>query len=323
MDQVIWVEILSRHRDVAARLRFTGAQVRIGRGYDNDVVIDDPYVATRHMRVSRDETGRLVAEDLGSANGMFLDRDKSRHQRIVIDGERPIRIGHTWLRIRDASHAVEGERTAAPAARIMSIGLTVALGAVILAIEALSAWFIEVGEPRISHYLLPLLYVAAAIVGWVTVWTLLVRVLSGRARFERNLLIVLTGVIVFLLYNALAQYAAFALTWRTLASYDYVAMWGILAAVCFFHLREIGASRLKLKGAVMVALLALAISVQTLMQTEAFQDLGRQSTLRRLMPPTLRLVPVRDESTFFAAIEQLKASLDRDRSEVGSNTTGR
>ena len=38
---MIWVEILSRHRDIAARFRFPGPEVRIGRGYDNDVIIDD------------------------------------------------------------------------------------------------------------------------------------------------------------------------------------------------------------------------------------------------------------------------------------------
>ena len=58
--------------------------------------------------------GELVAEDVGSANGMFLDGSKGRHERIVIDGERPIRIGHTYLRIRETSHAVERERVARP-----------------------------------------------------------------------------------------------------------------------------------------------------------------------------------------------------------------
>ena len=37
---MIWVEVLSRHRDVAARFRVAGDEAHIGRGYDNDVVID-------------------------------------------------------------------------------------------------------------------------------------------------------------------------------------------------------------------------------------------------------------------------------------------
>src|SRR5438445_11598609 len=91
--QMIWVEILSRHRDVAARFRITGPDVRIGRGYDNDVIVDDPYVAAQHLHVFRDETGQLVVEDLGSANGMFLDGGKSRLARLTVHGRQPIRIG--------------------------------------------------------------------------------------------------------------------------------------------------------------------------------------------------------------------------------------
>jgi pSer/pThr/pTyr-binding forkhead associated (FHA) protein len=57
---MIWVEILSRHRDIAARFRIAAPEARIGRGYDNDVIIDDPYVAAQHLRVFRDEAGQLV-----------------------------------------------------------------------------------------------------------------------------------------------------------------------------------------------------------------------------------------------------------------------
>jgi len=70
---MIWVEILSRHQEVAARFRIAGTEARIGRGYTNDVIVDDPYVAPEHLRLFRDEAGGLVVEDLGTANGVFLD----------------------------------------------------------------------------------------------------------------------------------------------------------------------------------------------------------------------------------------------------------
>lgn len=315
MDQVIWVEILSRHREVAARYRFTGPQIRIGRGYDNDVIVDDPYVAAQHVRVFRDETGNLVAEDIGSANGMFLDRDKGRLARIVIDGERPIRVGHTYLRIRDASHAVPRERAPRPEARILPVALAAALGVAILGIEALSVWWGEIGEPKLSHYLLPVLGITAAVLAWVALWAILSRIFSGRVRFERNLLIALAGLLAYSLYGEFAQFSAFALTWRIPGAYEYIAMWCILAAACFFHLREAATSWLTLKAGIVVGLLALAIATQTLTQSEARADFGQQSYLRRLLPPSLRLAPVQDETAFFAEIEQLKTKLDRDRRE--------
>src|ERR1700757_864081 len=126
---MIWVEILSRHRDIASRFRFAGPQVSIGRGYDNDVIVDDPYVAARHLRVFRDDDGRLIAEDLGSANGTFLDGGKTRLPRILVDGTRPIRIRQTLLRFRQPGYEVEPERVAPERWEILPVVAAVALGA--------------------------------------------------------------------------------------------------------------------------------------------------------------------------------------------------
>ena len=105
---MIWVEILSHHRDVEASIRVSGPEALIGRGYDNDVIVDDPYVAVQHLRIFRDNSGQIVAEDVGSANGTFLDGGKDRLQRIVIDGAKPIRIGQTFLRVRAPDFVVDG-----------------------------------------------------------------------------------------------------------------------------------------------------------------------------------------------------------------------
>jgi hypothetical protein len=126
-----------------------------------------------------------------------------------------------------------------------------------------------------------------------------------------------------LLYTQFAQFAAFALTWSTAVSYEYVAAWSILAAVCFLHLREIGRSRLLLKGALVTTLLASAIALQTLQQSEALSNSGRQITSRRLMPPALRLVALRDESAFFGEIAKLRAKLDAERSQARADEPGR
>jgi hypothetical protein len=68
-----------------------------------------------------------------------------------------------------------------------------------------------------------------------------------------------------------------------------------------------------LKGAAVAMLLVLAITVQTVLQSETVSDAGQQTTVRRLLPPALRLAPVRAEGDFFAEIERLKTGLDRDR----------
>jgi len=320
---MIWVEILSRHRDVAARFGVAGPEVRIGRGYDNDVVVDDPYVATHHLRIVRDEAGQLVAEDMGSVNGTFLDGGRSRLARIVVDGDKPIRIGQTHLRVRDVDYAVERERPVRPEWGMLPTLSAAALGGITLGISLLKVWLSQTSEPRISSYLMPSLVIIATVLLWAGLWALLSRVFSGQSRFLRNLMIVLIGAFAITLYNELAQIFAFAWTWPVGVTYQYVSIWSIIATMCFFHLREVGRARLWLKGAIVTTVLAILIAVQALQQSEAFFDSGRQNTTRLLMPPSFRAVPSRDEAAFFGEIADLKAKLDRDRNQAKPVEAGR
>jgi hypothetical protein len=312
---MMWIEILSRQREVAARFRITASEVRIGRGYDNDVVIDDPYVAAQHLRVVRRDDGSLVAEDVGSANGTFIDGSKIGLSDFVVDGKQLIRIGQTYLRIRDVNHAVERELIAPPERHVLPIILALVIGVSVLAIDALKIWLTQTSEPRASTYFTPLLTVAGTLLVWVGLWALLCRIFAGLSHFLRNLLIVLVGLAAVSLYNEFSQYAAFAWTWPEGVSYAYVAVWLIFAVVCFGHLREIGRSRLWLKGGLVAAVLVGGIGVQTLQQSEAFTDSGRQLTVHWLMPPMLRAVPVRNKDAFFDKIGSLKGELDADRSQ--------
>jgi hypothetical protein len=77
-----------------------------------------------------------------------------------------------------------------------------------------------------------------------------------------------------------------------------------------------------LKGALVTALLAVAVTAQTLPRSEAFSDSGRQNTAHVLMPPSFRAVPFRAQAAFFGEIANLKAKLDGDRTEARSSEAG-
>ncbi|HEX2035971.1 MAG TPA: DUF3662 and FHA domain-containing protein [Chloroflexota bacterium] len=49
-----------------------GKRVRIGRGLDNDVVLDDASVSRHHAEITR-ESGRAEVRDLGSTNGTWVN----------------------------------------------------------------------------------------------------------------------------------------------------------------------------------------------------------------------------------------------------------
>jgi pSer/pThr/pTyr-binding forkhead associated (FHA) protein len=315
MGEVIWVEVLSRHREVTARHRCTGPEIRIGRGYANDVILDDPYVAPEHLLVRRDEAGALVAENVGGANGLFVGKSREAVERAVLDGDRPIRIGHTELRIREASHVVPRARAYTPPRRRWPVLL--ALAAAILGIELASLWLNETTEPKLSRYLMPPLGLTLFALGWAAVWSVLGRIFSGQARYERQLLITLSGMFAYSLYNEVDGIAAFSLGWPELPSYEYIGMWCILAAMGFCHLQAIFPARPRVKGAVIAGLAGLVIALQTLTQSELRGGLDQRVHAHRLLPPALRLAPLRSEDAFLADVERLKGKLDRDRATPG------
>lgn len=54
-----------------------GSVVRLGRGDENDIVLEDNNASRLHAEVVRDEaTGRYLVRDLGSRNGIFVNRKK-------------------------------------------------------------------------------------------------------------------------------------------------------------------------------------------------------------------------------------------------------
>lgn len=307
----IWVEVLSRHGDVLARHRCPGPQVRIGRGYGNDVLVDDPYVAVEHLRVVRDADGRLIAQDLGTVNGTFLDRDARRVDQLVLDGEHRLRIGHTWLRIRGAAHALPPERATEPQHRLLPVAL--GLGALLIGIELLSIWLSDTQEPKPSRYLLTPLVVALVLVVWTAVWSVLSRIFIGQAKLERNLLIAVSGALIYSLWNEFVWFFSYAFASRALVGSGTIVFWLALAGICILHLRSISPARPWVKAGAVLLLGLAGIGAQTLTASEGQVGSPYQGAPRRLMPPAFRLAPLADPAAFAAELARLKPGLDRAR----------
>ncbi|HYG55161.1 MAG TPA: FHA domain-containing protein [Burkholderiales bacterium] len=321
--QTVWLEVLSRHDEVIARhrveLRPEKEGVLVGRGYDNDIVLDDPYVAARHLRIARDASGALVAEDLGSANGLFVNQDRRRVASVSLAGGPTLRVGRTRLRIRQAGDAVPPERIARPRARLWPAVTLLAL--VALGGEFVTMWLRETTEQKLSAYVGPLVMLCVTVAAWTSAWSVMSRIFCGRGRFERHLLIALGGVVALWALNELSPFVAYALSHREVLAYRYIGQWLIGGVMCFLHLRQVtvsregGRGRLKLQAGAMAALTALGIGMQTLSQWEATEHADRLVYLRTLKPPELRLASAQNRDAFFAEVAGLRERLDQSRSD--------
>lgn len=310
-SEVFWIETLSRHHDVLTRQRCFASEVRIGRGYDNDVILDDPHVAANHLCIRRGADGRLVAQDQGSRGGLRVGDSDEPVRRILIDGHTLLRIGSTLLRIRTADHIVEPERPLASNHGFWPHAL--ALVAAVSGLTLLNLWWEDYEEPQISRYVTRLLLLLSVGMAWTTLWAVLSRIFGGAMRYGRHLAIGFGGLLALSLYESAAQAGAYAFSAGAFLRYTYVGSWLLFGTACLLHLMAISHRHPVLKTISIALLMALAIGGQTLSQGEMRRMMGASSVVRHLEPPSFRLkAPVPTEQ-FFASSARLRASLDRAR----------
>ncbi len=311
MDKVTWIEVLSRHGDVLSRHRCGAAPILIGRSYRCDIVLDDPYVAPEHVRLRQGDDGRWTAEDLGSVNGVFAGKGRRRLARIEMTDATTIRLGRSHLRLRTADDPVPAERPLPRGGRALPIALAVI--ATLIGIELTTVWLSETTERSLSAYAGVPLFISLALAFWITIWAILSRVFSGQARVEGHMLVAGIGALAYSLYNEVAWITDFSLASPFARRHAYVALWMILAGTFFWHLRQIGRSRLPLKIGAAVLIAAIGIGFQVLQQRErvAWADMPVQG--RRLLPPDLRLAPLNDPASFRADLLSLKQRIDQER----------
>ncbi|MGD2049995.1 MAG: FHA domain-containing serine/threonine-protein kinase, partial [Chloroflexota bacterium] len=94
-------------------ISLTPAGLSIGRGQDNDLVVDQPNVSRRHARIEHDGRNYQVV-DLNSTNGTYLNDLKLLPDvPEVLTKDSTLRVGDTWMRLEPGpSVSLPGSATA-------------------------------------------------------------------------------------------------------------------------------------------------------------------------------------------------------------------
>src|SRR3954447_11432592 len=92
-----------------------GDELVIGRTVEGEGRMDDDReLSRRHARVARDPSGRLTIEDLGSANGTFVNGQVVRERQPLKAGD-SVRVGTTTMEVTGAAGAPAPPASARPA----------------------------------------------------------------------------------------------------------------------------------------------------------------------------------------------------------------
>jgi len=69
---------------------------KIGRGPQNSIVINDPYISDSHCQITLDDKGRFYITDLGNTSGTFVNENIIEGSVWLNPGD-TVRIGNTTL----------------------------------------------------------------------------------------------------------------------------------------------------------------------------------------------------------------------------------
>jgi len=316
VDEVIFLEVLEGDA-VHARHRLERFPATVGRGYANDVIVDDPKVSAVHLRVERAEDGSLVLHDVGSTNGTYLVEPWTRLVQMVLTSDTRVAVGDTVLRFRARSHAVErtfvGEAPEASRKRFFEepAVFPVALAALVLRgvlAEHLSNYQkTDWGELSIA---------LAAPLGfpfvWACGWALASRIARRQYHFRAHAAIGTLALLGISLIPMVLTLLTFSLSLGPGARWlEKVGSMGVLGWGLYWHLRyvtRVSARQLQVAVACVGVFLGVLFQADTLFGNEEFSpDLPMQRTL---LPPALRVAPAQTVEAFFESSKDLQQQVD-------------
>jgi FHA domain len=236
MDPIAFVEVVDRHREVAARYPVYRWPVKVGRSYEADVVLDDAYLAPLHLEISPADEGRFNVTDPGSINGFSVLPASGRRKSAEIGPNDVVRLGHTQLRIRPRSFSVAEERPLRAAALYRRSPAFLAIAVLTILVFAWNAWIATTDENDRLVMLFPVAGLVVVVAVWISVWSFVSSALGRRANFAAHGFVACAGVIALIVASALFDYLAFGFDASGLQYVGGMSTAAILGYVVYRHL---------------------------------------------------------------------------------------
>jgi len=321
------IEILNRSGQVLQRVAYSGGELSVGRAYDNDIIVSDPYVCAHHLAITGKD-GIVIARDLDSVNGTYIGRERDRVEEATLGDESLIHFGHSQMRFRKAQSPVAASwRDTSRHGLLAWFGKPWMLVAtVMLALLAMTMDnLLDSGESMGAGELAgQLLYPLIGILVWAGFWSLINRIISHSANFHVHLGITCAGIVGMLLSFQLISLAGFAFAW------DPVVPWlrlagriTVLAFVVYAHLRYATHGREWVQAVVAGfsgILLFGTPTVGDILDQSEFNNLPDLNPL--LKPPAFQVRPGVSVESFFDDARSLKIRLDESAARDGQQGDG-
>lgn len=239
MEKLAWVEILDREGDSTSRHPITGWPFVVGRGYQCDLILDDPHIAALHAEITELQPGQYQLRDLGSINGITPFGNSGKTHNLVVQSDEKIRLGQTQLRIRSTTHPVAPEIPLSlrpwsrkPATLAASAGLS-------LFFTCMAGWSMYDNADALGDLSKTVLGIVFMLIAWVAVWALISRLFTSKTNLIAHGIIASTALNALWILDYGSSFTEFSLDSTALSSQIDKLEYAALAVTLYFHLRLI------------------------------------------------------------------------------------
>jgi len=320
MERVVVIEVVDHQGTIIERFRATQFPVKVGRAYDNDLIIADPYVCPHHCEVTLGEAGEVIVNDLSSVNGTFAAGEGKRSGQVTVAADSQLRIGHTRLHFKFPGQPVEATRIDQAPHKMHEWpprSLTFNIGVLLLGMLMMTLWdyLDSYTEFQYGRYFfgeqIPALI---AIAGWAAIWSIVSRITAHRFAFLRHATILVSVILLIAVSSYLLDFLKFGLA--TFWPFEIINIAIIAVAITlllYWHLRlcsDQKRSRLIRAASVISLVFVGLVQANTYLDRQEFRSSPNYPT--SLKPPAFQMVKSKPVDEFLAQSDQLRKSIDRE-----------
>ena len=305
------IELPGRGGHIVELQKFSAEKITIGRGFDNDLVLQDPHVCAHHAVLQSNADGEILLRDLGSVNGTFTKDHTPVENSCVLESGDVFYLGKSKIRLYRPEHAVPSsirlnwvEKLAHMANKPMLAGSLCLLAAMLRLYLQYTA---ELAEFHIGPELLGSVGVLMLIALWPMAWTLFARYKKHDARFLAQLSATVLFVIVITLLQKLDAWLAYHNGVNLFINGTMMVISGVLVLLLlWFHLYLsliLDNKKRWLYSGVMTSLFACIVYVGTTLDNDRFTS--RPEYTARLFPPSVSFYSTQSDDEFIKAADEI------------------
>lgn len=307
----LFVEILNHSGNVSERIKITQLPARIGRAYNNDVIVDDPFMDAQHAQIERNQLDEIILTDLNSANGIYIKNTKVDPG--IISGDEVFALGRTQLRIRPIDYAVGAAKINTASYRYRLWPLALLLLFFTAAFELCRRWLYTSEPSDVTTYLSQIITTPLIVLASACIMAIIGKTFYGQARFFLQLTIAAGFTLLAEIVSAFGDIfsytfnlPSFNLVFEVLAII--ISAWGL-----YFHLRAMGATRKWLIGSITAGLAVVILAFSAVKNYQNSHYLTSKIYMGHILPEYLRLSGETTPDAFIKRSSTLKDKVDAKR----------